>query len=213
MRSVGIKLAQFHHIRVVVLVLRIGVAKDIGHTRKMEASKATARRVSDPSVLRIGAVEPDSCGIRGHEAARLRVDPHTALATASVVVELVDDEDKSCEVELEEVVLFNAIFKVVGASRNVVSHVARHSRVRGAVHCEGAEKAVLHEAVFEEGLPIHPAHDVEVEGVPAHFVLLAHPIGHGPSDAALGPRHAHDMAAVTSVFAGRISLEGDRPRK
>ena len=38
--------------------------------------------------------------------------------------------------------------------------------MRAARGREGTEEAVLNEAVFEEGLPIHSAHDVEVEGVP-----------------------------------------------
>jgi len=118
---VGIKLEQVERLRLVAGILPVAVAQGVGHSWEVEASEASTGTVPHPTVVRISAVEARSRCVYGQDPVGLGVQLYSILAPP-IVREGLYDVHVRCKVELETVVLFHAIFQVIGASRYVICY-------------------------------------------------------------------------------------------
>mmetsp|Transcript_3731 Transcript_3731/g.8887 ORF Transcript_3731/g.8887 Transcript_3731/m.8887 type:complete len:235 (-) Transcript_3731:492-1196(-) len=75
----------------------------------------------------------------------------------------------------------------------------------------GTEVAAPNQTVLKEGVAVHLTHHVQVEGIPAHNVLLAHADSCGTSQMTMRSGETHHVAAISGRLARFITLESDGP--
>jgi len=191
---------------------RIALTQSKLQRREVIGCEATTCRISNPAVVGIGAVEACRCRISWLDASTLCTDFRTSLPSDIVVVQRVNDLHKGSQVELNQVVLFNTILQVVDAAAHIVGHVSGQSHRGCAMNDVATEVAVVYQAIFHEDiLADNIPHQVHVEWVPAHDILLAHVDCSDATDAALRPSDALGVPTIVVGIAASIATDGDGP--
>ena len=202
------------------VVRRLGVA--VGHGAIVHLETAAAVRMGDVAVelaQRVGARQVGLAGGESGRRGREREPEAEALRARRDIVanHVIGVGDPECggpgvggqhtlsvgrgpgaepEVAGDEIARLRAVFQKVSVAQVVVTDVAFHSRVVGAMHGDAAVEALPHAAAHEV-LAVHRPHHVPVHRVPRHLPLLSHEVQLDALDPE-GATHAHHVAAESA---------------